>query len=174
MADNLIEANGIISERLAGTLRYLDSMEEEQRRGITMRTSAIGLRHSHKEQSQVIHLLDSPGHTDFAPEVSSALQCSDGALLVVDVVEGMCARTHQVLREAHAHELVPILVINKMDRLETDLGLTPTEAYLRIRTLLEQVNAASAAMLVSHQSTFTGENNNEQEEEIWTFEPIQG
>lgn len=174
MADNLIEANGIISERLAGTLRYLDSMEEEQRRGITMRTSAIGLRHSHKEQNQVIHLLDSPGHTDFAPEVSSALQCSDGALLVVDVVEGMCARTHQVLREAHAHELVPILVINKMDRLETDLGLTPTEAYLRIRTLLEQVNAASAAMLVSHQSTFTGENNSEQEEEIWTFEPMKG
>ena len=171
MADNLIEANGIISERLAGTLRYLDSMEEEQRRGITMRTSAIGLKHEHKQSPNVIHLLDSPGHTDFAPEVSSALQCSDGALLVIDVVEGMCARTHQVLREAHAHELVPVLVINKMDRLCTDLGLTPTEAYLRIRTLLEQVNAATAAMLVSHRSTENTDNHNETEEEIWTFEP---
>jgi ribosome assembly protein 1 len=125
--NNLIEANGIISERLAGTLRYLDSMEEEQRRGITMRTSAIGLRHSFKGEEKVIHLLDSPGHTDFAPEVSSALQCSDGALLVVDVVEGMCARTHQVLREAHAHQLIPVLVINKMDRLRHDLGLSTSE-----------------------------------------------
>jgi ribosome assembly protein 1 len=173
LADNLIEANGIISERLAGTLRYLDSMEEEQRRGITMRTSAIGLRHSFKGEEKVIHLLDSPGHTDFAPEVSSALQCSDGALLVVDVVEGMCARTHQVLREAHAHQLIPVLVINKMDRLCNDLGLSTSEAYMRIRTLLEQVNAATAAMLVSHYSE-NHETNTESEEDTWTFEPWKG
>lgn len=115
MADNLIEASGIISERLAGTLRYLDSMEEEQRHGITMRASAIGLRHTFKGQDKVIHLLDLPGHRDFAPEVGSALQCSGGALLVVNVVEGMCARTHQVVREAHAQQRIPIVVINKMD-----------------------------------------------------------
>jgi ribosome assembly protein 1 len=173
LADNLIEANGIISERLAGTLRYLDSMEEEQRRGITMRTSAIGLRHSFKGEEKVIHLLDSPGHTDFAPEVSSALQCSDGALLVVDVVEGMCARTHQVLREAHAHQLIPVLVINKMDRLCNDLGLSTSEAYMRVRTLLEQVNAATAAMLVSHHSE-NHDTNTESEEDAWTFEPWKG
>ena len=99
-------------------------MEEEQRRGITMRASAIGLRHQYtpptqKQQSAaspiIVHLLDSPGHTDFSPEVSSSLQCCDGCLLVVDAVEGMCARTHQVVREAHSHQLVPVLVINKVD-----------------------------------------------------------
>ena len=116
LADNLIESNGIISERLAGTLRYLDSLEEEQRRGITMRASAIGLRHKHRSKPKedpvniIVHLLDSPGHTDFSTEVSSSLQCCDGCLLVVDAVEGMCARTHQVVREAQAHQLVPILV----------------------------------------------------------------
>ena len=179
LADNLIESNGIISERHAGTLRYLDSTEEEQRRGITMRASAIGLRHRYtpsnagaakKQQEQqqqqqeggssssssssssspiIVHLLDSPGHTDFSTEVSSSLQCCDGCLLVVDAVEGMCARTHQVVREAHSHQLVPILIINKVDRLCTDLCLTPTEAYIRLRSLIESVNAACAAMLVS-------------------------
>jgi ribosome assembly protein 1 len=198
LADNLIESNGIISERLAGTLRYLDSLEEEQRRGITMRASAIGLRHSYrappksKNNAQenvniVVHLLDSPGHTDFSTEVSSSLQCCDGCLVVVDAVEGMCARTHQVVREAHSHQLVPILVINKLDRLCTNLCLTPTEAYLRIRALVESVNATCAAMLVSKQADAAEENqkqkqtqqqkqqqHDDEEEARWTFQPEKG
>ena len=198
LADSLIESNGIISERLAGTLRYLDDLQEEQRRGITMRTSAIGLSHlyqptnkqqrkqkqqrnekekdadNHDNQQQqkfVLHLLDSPGHTDFSSEVSSALQCCDSALLVVDAVEGMCARTHQVLREAFVHQLVPILVINKVDRLCTELCLTEAEAYLRLRKLLESMNAASAAMLNSSraEASHDQENSNERDESIWTF-----
>mmetsp|Transcript_28623 Transcript_28623/g.77509 ORF Transcript_28623/g.77509 Transcript_28623/m.77509 type:complete len:1118 (-) Transcript_28623:225-3578(-) len=199
LADNLIESNGIISERLAGTLRYLDSTEEEQRRGITMRASAIGLRHNYKPSNAaaanaakkkgldpnasspiIVHLLDSPGHTDFSTEVSSSLQCCDGCLLVVDAVEGMCARTHQVVREAHSHQLVPILVINKIDRLCTNLSLTPTEAYLRLRSLIEMVNAACAAMLVSKRAKRKEDkeeqedHNVEQEEARWTFEPQRG
>jgi len=198
LADNLIESNGIISERLAGTLRYLDSTEEEQRRGITMRASAIGLRHRYTPSNAaaaaaakkkgtdgenappiIVHLLDSPGHTDFSTEVSSSLQCCDGCLLVVDAVEGMCARTHQVVREAHSHQLVPVLVINKIDRLCTSLCLTPTEAYLRLRSLLETVNAACAAMLVSKRAkrkedAEDEDHDDEQEEARWTFEPQRG
>jgi ribosome assembly protein 1 len=178
LADNLIERNGIISERLAGTLRYLDSLEEEQRRGITMRASAIGLRHAYKSKQAatdiVVHLLDSPGHTDFSTEVSSSLQCCDGCLLVVDAVEGMCARTHQVVREAHHHQLVPILVINKLDRLCTSLCLTPTEAYLRLRSLVESVNATCAAMLASKHAETEDGSHNETEEMRWNFEPGKG
>lgn len=206
LADSLIESNGIISERLAGTLRYLDDLQEEQRRGITMRTSAIGLSHlyqptnKHKNQRKqqrndknnshdnqqaqenkpqkfVLHLLDSPGHADFSSEVSSALQCCDAALLVVDAVEGLCARTHQVLREAFVHQLVPILVINKVDRLCTELCLTEAEAYLRLRKLLESMNAASAAMLNSSRAEANDYNDDDDDQEkddnrnesIWTF-----
>ncbi|KAI2493257.1 Elongation factor G C-terminus [Fragilaria crotonensis] len=209
LADSLIESNGIISERLAGTLRYLDDLQEEQRRGITMRTSAIGLSHlyqptnkqKHQQQHQrkqhrndknnshdnqqaqenkpqkfVLHLLDSPGHADFSSEVSSALQCCDAALLVVDAVEGLCARTHQVLREAFVHQLVPILVIIKVDRLCTELCLTEAEAYLRLRKLLESMNAASAAMLNSSRAEANDNNDgddqekdNNRNESIWTF-----
>ena len=161
-----------------------------------MRASAIGLRHQYtpsnaaaaavaKKKGQdssssiIVHLLDSPGHTDFSTEVSSSLQCCDGCLLVVDAVEGMCARTHQVVREAHSHQLVPILVINKIDRLCTNLCLTPTEAYLRLRSLIETVNAACAAMLVSKRAKRKEDNedkdhDDQQEEVRWTFEPQQG
>ncbi|KAL7568041.1 hypothetical protein ACA910_020762 [Epithemia clementina (nom. ined.)] len=222
LADNLIEHNGIISERLAGTLRYLDSDPEEQRRGITMRSSAIGLSHQYKaapgaaaaaashnnknnnNQSgpHIIHLVDSPGHTDFSFEVSSALTACDSCLLVVDAVEGMGPRTHQVFRETLLNQLVPVLVINKMDRLCTDLGLTATEAYLRTRALLESVNAAASAMITSahyqrqeqqqqqqqheqqknRQSSkttvfLTNEQLDEmkaQDEQVWTFDPAKG
>jgi small GTP-binding protein len=143
LADNLID--GIISERLA--VRCLDSDPEEQRRGITIHSSAIGLKHTLKQHpgsnkdkdkgarntSILVHLLDSPGHSDFSLEVTSALAACDNCLLVVDAVEGMCTRTHQVFREAHAGKLTPVLVVNKMDRLCTDLCLTPVESYLRLR-----------------------------------------
>ena len=211
LADNLIQHNGLISERLAGTIRYLDSDPEEQRRGITMRSSAIGLSHQYQAPKQtqqaasgprILHLVDSPGHTDFSLEVSSALTACDACLLVVDAVEGMGPRTHQVVREAMFHDLVPILVINKMDRLWSDLGLSATEAYLRIRALLESVNAAAAAMSASaaahvvdqgsdqtnpHDdgsrttttSTTSGnapitKKENTNESALWTFDPAKG
>lgn len=180
LADNLIEYNGIISERIAGTVRYLDSDPEEQRRGITMRSSAIGLKHTFKSlknndksENFIIHLLDSPGHTDFSMEVSSSLLACDSCLLLLDAVEGMAPRTHQVLREAYMHRLVPVLVINKIDRLFTDLGLDPTESYLRLRTLLETVNAAASAMLRS--ATSLGEEKaDETYGTCWNFDPAAG
>ena len=213
-------------------------MEEEQRRGITIRSSAIGLKHRRRHQHQhqhpikntkknttdtntntnsknnnnsisknasndnnmVIHLIDSPGHVDFSMEVSSALQICDGAILVVDVVEGMCARTQSILREAHSQRLVPILVLNKIDRLCSDLGLTVNESYLRIRNVVENVNAAASAMISSANAQKKdgdgggdgdGEDSNidiidgaedaseddddEQDlEEIWNFDPVLG
>lgn len=212
LADSLCEHNGIISERLAGTIRYLDSMEEEQRRGITIRSSAIALKHSYttnkrnvpgqaqvpqmnktKNNNMLIHLIDSPGHVDFAMEVSSALQICDGAILVVDIVEGMCARTQSILREAYSQRLVPILVLNKMDRLCTDLGLTVNEAYVRIRNVVESINAAASSMIRSARaqamevedvcdgddtgnvSTATASDVLEQDlEMIWNFDPVKG
>lgn len=181
LADNLIEHNGIISERAAGTLRYLDSDPEEQRRGITMRSSAIGLRYQYMAKPNgdatrmIVHLIDSPGHTDFCREVASSMGVADSALLVLDAVEGMTARFQQVLRETERNSLIPILVLNKLDRLQSELFLTPTEAYLRLRSLLETVNAASAAMVASvmeHRSE-TPERREEMEG-LWTFEPVKG
>ncbi|KAI9622361.1 hypothetical protein KEM48_007252 [Puccinia striiformis f. sp. tritici PST-130] len=127
-ADSLLAANNIITSKMAGKLRYLDSRPDEQERGITMKSSADkSYRH--------------PGHVDFTTEVSTASRLCDGALVLVDVVEGVCTQTISVLRQVWNEQLKPILVINKIDRLIVELRLTPTEAYYHLVRLVEQVNA---------------------------------
>jgi len=146
LTDSLISRNGVISQRLAGKIRYLDSREDEQLRGITMKSSAISLCHPYRNQESnsvdyyLMNLIDSPGHVDFSGEVLCALSMVDGAIVVVDVVEGVCSQTHTVLQLAAEAGVRPVLVLNKMDRLFVELKLSPLEAYQRIARVLEQVN----------------------------------
>ncbi|KAI2088102.1 Cytoplasmic GTPase/eEF2-like protein (ribosomal biogenesis) [Ophidiomyces ophidiicola] len=151
LTDSLIATNGIISPKLAGKIRYLDSRPDEQLRGITMESSAISLYFSMLRKSApdvapekkeyLINLIDSPGHIDFSSEVSTASRLCDGALVLVDVVEGVCSQTVTVLRHAWVEQLKPILVFNKIDRLVTEWKMSPVEAYSHLSRLLEQVNA---------------------------------
>ena len=89
----------------------------------------------------LINLIDSPGHIDFSSEVSTASRLCDGAIVLVDAVEGVCSQTVTVLRQSWVEQLKPILVINKIDRLVTELKMSPSEAYSHMSKLLEQVNA---------------------------------
>lgn len=89
----------------------------------------------------LINLIDSPGHIDFSSEVSTASRLCDGAVVLVDAVEGVCSQTVTVLRQTWVEQLKPILVINKIDRLITELKMSPSEAYSHMSKLLEQVNA---------------------------------
>ena len=89
----------------------------------------------------LVNLIDSPGHIDFSSEVSTASRLCDGAVVLVDAVEGVCSQTVTVLRQTWTEKLKPLLVINKIDRLVTELKMTPTEAYTHLSKLLEQVNA---------------------------------
>lgn len=151
LTDALIATNGIISPKLAGKIRYLDSRPDEQLRGITMESSAISLYFSllrrsapdaQPEQKEfLINLIDSPGHIDFSYEVSTASRLCDGAVVLVDAVEGVCSQTVTVLRQTWIEKLKPLLVINKMDRLITELKMSPGEAYTHLSKLIEQVNA---------------------------------
>ncbi|KAH8825069.1 translation elongation factor 2 [Flagelloscypha sp. PMI_526] len=149
LMDALLAANNIISSRMAGKLRYLDSREDEQERGITMESSAVSLKFTVMEKnpsspegrsarSYLVNMIDTPGHVDFSSEVSTASRLCDGALILVDVVEGVCTQTIAVLRQAWQDRLKPILVINKFDRLITELKLAPVEAYHHLSRLIEQ------------------------------------
>jgi ribosome assembly protein 1 len=94
-----------------------------------------------EQKEYLINLIDSPGHIDFSSEVSTASRLCDGAVVLVDAVEGVCSQTVTVLRQTWIEHMKPLLVINKMDRLITELKMTPGEAYIHLCKLLEQVNA---------------------------------
>ncbi|KAI0269862.1 P-loop containing nucleoside triphosphate hydrolase protein [Gloeopeniophorella convolvens] len=150
LMDALLAANNIISSRMAGKIRYMDSREDEQERGITMESSAVSLRFKVMERladggssprTYFVNMIDTPGHVDFSSEVSTASRLVDGALVLVDVVEGVSSQTVSVLRQAWTDRLRPILVINKLDRLVTELKQTPMEAYHHLSQLIEQANA---------------------------------
>lgn len=183
LSDSLISSNGIISDKLVGKLRYLDSTEEEQKRGITMHSSAISLYFQMKTESNIelskneitsltnnessqnlssvvespeessneylINLIDCPGHIDFSSDVSTATRLCDGALLVIDVLEGICTQTHAVIYKALKERMKPCLVLNKIDRLCVEMMLSSTEAFYHLRRLVEQVNALAFTLLNS-------------------------
>jgi len=181
LSDCLISSNGIISHKLAGRVRYLDSTEDEQARGITMKSSAIALLHTDDAFRELrrkaavtasdgggggasttpvpylVNLIDSPGHVDFSMDVATAARLCDGALVVVDAVEGICIQTHAVLKVAWAEGVRPTLVVNKLDRLITELQLTPLEAYHHITRIIEQANVIMSELYTAElMSNLTG------------------
>ena len=95
----------------------MDDRIDEQERHITMKSSAISLTYTSKlNKLYLVNLIDSPGHIDFSSEVFSALKVCDGALILIDVVEGVCSQTIAVIKQAWDEKLKYILVFNKIDR----------------------------------------------------------
>jgi len=88
----------------------------------------------------LINLIDSPGHVDFSSEVTAALRVTDGALVVVDCVEGVCVQTETVLRQAIAERIKPVLWINKLDRMFLELHMDLETMYQNFARVKESVN----------------------------------
>jgi len=183
LSDSLVCKAGVIAARNAGTARYMDTRADEQERGITIKSTGISLFFQYNmssgevvktedsaeaegvpsnveinKNSYLINLIDSPGHVDFSSEVTAALRVTDGALVVVDCVEGVAVQTGTVLRQAMAERVRPVLMVNKVDRALLELQLTGEEIYQNMVRAIENVN-------VIIESYKFGEHN-------WQVEPI--
>merc|ERR1719193_986699 len=92
----------------------------------------------------LINLIDSPGHVDFSSEVTAALRVTDGALVVVDCISGVCVQTETVLRQAIAERIRPVLFMNKMDRALLELQLEMEDLYQTFQRIIENTNVIIA------------------------------
>ena len=140
LSDNLLSGAGMISSELAGKQLFMDSDEEEQARGITIDASNVSMVHTYNGKEYLINLIDTPGHVDFGGDVTRAMRAVDGAVVVVDAVEGTMPQTETVLRQALREYVRPVLFINKVDRLINELQVDPQEMQVRLGNLIDHVN----------------------------------
>lgn len=172
LTDSLVSKAGIISAKHAGEARFTDTRADEQERCITIKSTGISMFFEYdmdvgeqataaaianesadaaasqevtiSKNSYLINLIDSPGHVDFSSEVTAALRVTDGALVVVDCIEGVCVQTETVLRQSIGERVKPVLMVNKVDRALLELHLEPEDCYQSFTRAIETVNVVIA------------------------------
>jgi elongation factor 2 len=140
MSDSLLAMAGLMAPSRAGEARALDFLEEEQRRGITIKTANISLLYTEGEDQYVINLIDTPGHVDFSGKVTRAMRALDGCVLLVDAVEEFQIMTEIRLRVALDEHVKPVCYINKFDRLINELKMNPEAIQEKLLRIINKFN----------------------------------
>ncbi|MFW9826812.1 MAG: GTP-binding protein [Candidatus Thorarchaeota archaeon] len=143
LSDSLLSEAGFLSPDLAGEARALDFLEEEQRRGITMKSANISLFYEKSLEGHdpfLINLVDTPGHLDFSGKVTRALRLVDGVVVVVDAVEELITQSETVIKQALQEGVKPVLFINKVDRLIRELRLSDDEIRKKYSRIIKSFN----------------------------------
>ena len=146
LADRLLEVTGTVeSRKFSGQSQLLDTMALEQEKGVTIKASAVKMQwKAADDEIYELNLIDTPGHVDFAYEVSRALAACEGAILVVDATQGIEAQTLANLYLALENDLEIIPVINKIDLSTAEVERVTGEIVDLLGVAPEEVIAVSA------------------------------
>src|SRR3989344_4582466 len=139
-SDNLIAAAGMMSQTLAGEALVLNFRQDEIDRCMTIDSANVSMVHIQNGQEYLVNLIDTPCHVDFGGDVTRAMRAIDGTVLLVCASEGIMPQTETVLRQALRERVKPVLFINKVDRLITELKMTPDKIQERFIKIITQVN----------------------------------
>ena len=133
----------MISEKVAGDLSagMLTCFDEQERkRQFTIYGANVSMIHEFEGQDYLINLVDTPGHVDFGGDVTRAMRAVDGAIVLIDAVEGIMPQSETVFRQALRERVKPVLFVNKTDRLIKELKLTPEQMQERFENWIRDVN----------------------------------
>jgi len=140
LTDSLLAGAGMLAEELAGEAMFTWWHETEREREITVYGAAVSMVHNYENQDYLINLIDTPGHVEFSGQVTRATRAIDGAIVVVDFVDGIMPQTETVLRTALKEYVKPVLFINKADRAIVELKLSPQQIMERIGKIVIEIN----------------------------------
>ncbi|KAM6399213.1 116 kDa U5 small nuclear ribonucleoprotein component [Rhynochetos jubatus] len=130
-----------IRKRYDQDLCYTDILFTEQERGVGIKSTPVTIvLPDTKGKSFLFNIIDTPGHVNFSDEVTAGLRISDGVVLFIDAAEGVMLNTERLIKHAVQERLAVTVCINKIDRLILELKLPPTDAYYKLRHIVDEVN----------------------------------
>ena len=143
LTDNLLAAAGMMNEKLAGDLEggmATWGHADEQERLLTVDAANVSMAHELEGKEYLINLIDTPGHVDFGGNVTRAMRAIDGTIVLACAIEGIMPQTETVMKQALRERVKPILFINKVDRMITELKLTPEKMQERFKKIIDHFN----------------------------------
>ncbi|XP_014666920.1 PREDICTED: 116 kDa U5 small nuclear ribonucleoprotein component-like [Priapulus caudatus] len=131
-----------VVKREAKDIRYTDTLFTEQERGLSIKSTPVTMvMNDVRGKSFLLNVFDTPGHVNFSDEATAAFRLCDGVVIFVDAAEGVMLNTERLVKHAVQERLAITVCINKIDRLICELKLPPTDAYYKLRHIVDEINA---------------------------------
>ncbi|XP_072179851.1 116 kDa U5 small nuclear ribonucleoprotein component-like [Diadema setosum] len=122
-------------------LKYTDTLFTEHERGVSIKAQPVTLvLPDCKGKHYLMNVMDTPGHVNFSDEATASFRLSDGVVVFVDAAEGVMLNTERIIKHAVQEQLAVTICINKIDRLVLELKLPPTDAYYKLRHIVDEIN----------------------------------